>query len=423
MTMPKAAVEPAPLINLRWLIRLRWLAVAGQAITILTGQQVITHPLPVTALLGVCALLAVLNLGVMAWLWRGGEPTDRAAVVNLLFDIGALTALLALAGGAFNPFSLLYLVHITIAAVILPARWTLLIAFASVAAYSSLQIIPVGRLVLSGPDEALMQVRGTWVAFVVAAAFISTFSFRMSQALRRREAELAHVRQDVEVTERLAALGTLAAATAHELNTPLATIAILAGELADQVEGERRSEAEEIRKQVRRCKEIITSMLAPRGDAAIEEPKEFEVAPVLAGCVARWQQGRPGPRPIVVVDPAVARARARLPLHAFEQAMANLLDNAAEATEGRAESDIRIVLSRNGDDLRLTVADNGVGVPEALQNRIGEPFFTTKGPGRGSGLGLYLARHVVERQGGEMEVLSAEGRGTQVVLTVPEASA
>jgi two-component system sensor histidine kinase RegB len=103
--------------------------------------------------------------------------------------------------------------------------------------------------------------------------------------------------------------------------------------------------------------------------------------------------------------------------------MANLLDNAAEATEGRSASDIRIVLSRNGDDLRLTVADNGVGVPEALQNRVGEPFFTTKGPGRGSGLGLYLARHVVERQGGEMEVLSAEGRGTQVVLTVPEASA
>jgi two-component system, sensor histidine kinase RegB len=117
------------------------------------------------------------------------------------------------------------------------------------------------------------------------------------------------------------------------------------------------------------------------------------------------------------------RARTRLPLHAFEQAIANLLDNAAEATEGRAASDIRVQLSRTGEDLRLTVADNGVGVPEPLQNRIGEPFFTTKGPGRGSGLGLYLARHVVERQGGEMEVRSAEGRGTEVVLTMPEATA
>jgi two-component system sensor histidine kinase RegB len=343
--------------------------------------------------------------------------------LNLLADIGALTALLALSGGAFNPFSLLYLVQITIAAIILPARWTLLLAVASVAAYSILQMMPLGRLVLDGEDQALMQVRGSWVAFLVAAAFISTFSFRMSQALRRREAELAGVRQDAEATERLAALGTLAAGTAHELNTPLGTIAILAGELADQLEGERRGEAEEIRKQVRRCKEIITSMLAPtRGEAAIEEPKEFELAPVIADCVHRWQQGRPGARPQIAIDPGVTRARTRLPLHAFEQAIANLLDNAAEATEGRAASDIRVQLSRTGEDLRLTVADNGVGVPEPLQNRIGEPFFTTKGPGRGSGLGLYLARHVVERQGGEMEVVSAEGRGTEVVLTMPEAT-
>jgi two-component system sensor histidine kinase RegB len=418
-----ATVESAPLINLRWLIRLRWLAVTGQILTILIGGHFLTHTLPVRSLLTVCGLLALGNLGVQIWLLRGGRPTVRAAGLNLLADIGALTALLALSGGAFNPFSLLYLVQITIGAIILPARWTLLLAVASVAAYSVLQLMPLGRLVLDGEDQALMQVRGSWVAFLVAAAFISTFSFRMSQALRRREAELAGVRQDAEASERLAALGTLAAGTAHELNTPLGTIAILAGELADQLEGERRGEAEEIRKQVRRCKEIITSMLAPtRGEAAIEEPKEFELAPVIADCVRRWQQGRPGPRPQIAIDPGVSRARTRLPLHAFEQAIANLLDNAAEATEGRAASDIRVQLSRTGEDLRLTVADNGVGVPEPLQNRIGEPFFTTKGPGRGSGLGLYLARHVVERQGGEMEVVSAEGRGTQVVLTMPEAT-
>ena len=420
---PNATVESAPLINLRWLIRLRWLAVTGQILTILIGGHFLTHELPVRSLLTVCGLLALGNLGVQIWLLRGGRPTVRAVGLNLLADIGALTALLALSGGAFNPFSLLYLVQITIAAIILPARWTLLLAVASVAAYSILQMMPLGRLVLDGEDQALMQVRGSWVAFLVAAAFISTFSFRMSQALRRREAELASVRQDAEATERLAALGTLAAGTAHELNTPLGTIAILAGELADQLEGERRGEAEEIRKQVRRCKEIITSMLAPtRGEAAIEEPKEFELAPVIADCVHRWQQGRPGARPQIAIDPGVTRARTRLPLHAFEQAIANLLDNAAEATEGRVASDIRVQLSRTGEDLRLTVADNGVGVPEPLQNRIGEPFFTTKGPGRGSGLGLYLARHVVERQGGEMEVVSAEGRGTEVVLTMPEAT-
>jgi two-component system sensor histidine kinase RegB len=172
---------------------------------------------------------------------------------------------------------------------------------------------------------------------------------------------------------------------------------------------------------VKRCKEIISNMLAPRGGADVEEPKEFEVAPVLEAAVRRWQEGRPGPQPLLSVDPAAARARARLPVRAFEQAIANLLDNAAEATEGRPARDVRVSLQRVRDELRLTVVDNGVGVPEPLLRRIGEPFFTTKEPGHGTGLGLYLARHVVEREGGEMRVDSAEGHGTSVTLTMPEA--
>ncbi len=108
-------------------------------------------------------------------------------------------------------------------------------------------------------------------------------------------------------------------------------------------------------------------------------------------------------------------------MRAFEQAIANLLDNAAEATEAQRAPEVRLSLTRVGDELRLTVGDNGVGVPEALLRRIGEPFFTTKEPGRGTGLGLYLARHVVERHGGQMRVESAEGHGTRVTLAMPEA--
>ncbi len=414
-------VEPAPRINLRWIVLLRWGAVAGQAITILLAGRFLRQPLPTAALLGVVAAIALGNAIIHVWLRRGGQPTDRACGLNLLADIAALTALLALSGGASNPFSVLYLVHITIAAVILPARWSLLLAAASVLAYSALQIGSASELALIGEDPGLLLLRGRWVAFVVAAAFISTFSLRMSKSLRQREEELDHARSDAEAAERLAALGTLAAGTAHELNTPLGTIAILAGELAAQLEGDRRTEAEDIRLQVRRCKEIITKMMAPRGGDDLEEPKEIELAPVVEAAVRRWQDGRPGPKPVLVIDPKVARARARLAVHAFEQAVANLLDNAAEATEGKPLREVRVALDRQGDLLRLSVADNGVGVPEPLLRRIGEPFFTTKEPGRGTGLGLYLARHVVERQGGEMTVTSTQGRGTQVVLTVPEA--
>jgi two-component system, sensor histidine kinase RegB len=288
-----------------------------------------------------------------------------------------------------------------------------------VLAFSALHLLPAHALDLEG-DAVALHFRGRFIAFVVAAAFISVFSLRMSEALRRRGEELDRARHDAEAAERLAALGTLAAGTAHELNTPLGTIAILAGELAAQLDGDRRAEAEEVRRQVRRCKEIISSMLAPRGGAEAEEAKEFELAAVLEAAVRRWQEGRPGPQPELAIDPAVQRARVHLPVRAFEQAIANLLDNAAEATEGRAAREVRVSLARARDELKLVVADNGVGVPEALLRRVGEPFFTTKEPGRGTGLGLYLARHVVERQGGEMRIESTEGRGTRVTLTMPE---
>jgi two-component system sensor histidine kinase RegB len=418
--MPAAAVEPASRINLRWIVRLRWGAVAGQAAAILLAGRFLKEPLPVAALLAVVGALAATNLVVHLWLARGGDPTDRACGLNLLADVVELTALLALSGGSFNPFALLYLVHITIAAVILPARWSLALAAASVIAYSALQLVPDSDLVLLGEDPALLHLRGRWVAFLVAAAFISTFSLRMSESLRLREEELERARSDAEAAERLAALGTLAAGTAHELNTPLGTIAILAGELAVQLEGDRRKDVEEISRQVKRCKAIITTMLAPRGGDEREEAKEIEVAPVLEAAVRRWQEGRPGPQPVLTIDPHVARARARLPVRAFERAIANLLDNAAEATDGKPSREVRVLLGRTDDQLRLSVADNGIGVPEPLLRRIGEPFFTTKEPGRGTGLGLYLARNVVERQGGEMSVRSTEGRGTEVVLTVPE---
>src|SRR3954470_12001626 len=282
------SVEPAARINLRWIVRLRWLAVAGQTVTILVARRFLHQPLPVAQLLAIVGLLAAAHLVMQAWLWRGLSPTDRLCGLNLLGDVVALTALLALSGGGYNPFALLYLVHLTIGAVVLPTRWAVALAIVCGCCFTLLHLLPEGPL--GGEDVAFLHLRGRWVAFLVAAAFITTFSLRMSQALRRRDEELARVRSDAEAKERLAALGTLAAGTAHELNTPLGTIAILAGELSAQLEGDRKEEAEQIRRQVRRCKQIIAGMLAPRGDAAAEEPKEFEVAPVLRAAVRRWQE-------------------------------------------------------------------------------------------------------------------------------------
>src|SRR3954464_10818730 len=214
---PLTSVESAARINLRWIVRLRWGAVAGQVITILLARQLVRTPLPLLPLLAVCGALGLANVGVQIWLDRGGRPTDRACALNLLADIAALTALLGLSGGLENPFSLLYLVHITIGAVILPARWSIGLALASIAAYSALHVLPPGGLPIQG-DAPLTLLRGRWIAFVVAAAFISTFSLRMSESLRRRGEELDRARSHAEAAERLPRAGAPAprrAARAH----------------------------------------------------------------------------------------------------------------------------------------------------------------------------------------------------------------
>src|SRR5207248_10777282 len=140
------SVESASRINLRWIVRLRWGAVAGQVITILFASRILREALPVGPLLAVCGALALVNLVMHVWLLRGGNPTERTAGLNLLGDVLALTALLALSGGAYNPFAVLYLVHITIGAVVLPPRWSIALTATSIAAYTLLQLMPEGPL-------------------------------------------------------------------------------------------------------------------------------------------------------------------------------------------------------------------------------------------------------------------------------------
>src|SRR4051812_6701000 len=152
-------VESAARINLGWIVRLRWGAVVGQAITIMLAGRFLESPLPLGEMLAVCGALALGNIAVQMWLARGGRPTDRACALNLLADIAELTALLALSGGRDNPFAVLYLVHITIGAVTLPARWSTFVAACSVLAFSTLQVLPAHQIILHG-DTATLQLRG-----------------------------------------------------------------------------------------------------------------------------------------------------------------------------------------------------------------------------------------------------------------------
>jgi len=220
-------------INLSWLVKLRWAAMIGQLVTIGVVNQAMGIPLHLGPLLALIGLGFATNIAAFGWTARGRPVAPWVVPALMIFDTLLFTALLHLTGGPFNPFSFLYLVQIALAAVVLPARLTWTLVLLSLAGSGSLFLnyeeLPIGRL--SHGEHMRIHLIGMWVAFGVAAASIVYFLLRITRALAERDRELYEARSLVARQEKLASLATLAAGTAHELATPLSTIAVVAREL------------------------------------------------------------------------------------------------------------------------------------------------------------------------------------------------
>ncbi len=416
-------MRDAHAINFRWLLALRWGAIAGQIVTIAVARGGMEIPLPLVPLAAIVAVEIATNLAAMAWSGSGRPVREATLAALMLADVVLLTGLLALTGGPFNPFSCLYLVNIALAAVVLHPRWTWTLVTVSLACFGTLFAQP-GFGSVAAPDvghEAhfRMHLRGMWVAFGVAAVFIVYFVQRVTRALAARDAELAAIQARTARHERLAALATLAAGAAHELATPLSTIAVAAKELERQLAAgghalDATEDARLIREQVERCRGILELMAADAGASAGEAIVPLRIADVLAealeGCPdrvhvrARTDDGR--------LDGTV-----RAPRRALVRAVRGLIENAVHAS--RPGGAIAVSVRPGAGAWRLEVRDDGAGMPPDVLARAGEPFFTTKAPGAGMGLGLFLARATAERLGGALELSSRPGAGTTVEMILP----
>jgi two-component system sensor histidine kinase RegB len=407
-------------INFSWLIRLRWGALVGQLATIVVVEQLLHIDLPFAALALVVGFEALTNVAATLYL-RSGRPISEAALaLTMALDIAILTALLFFSGGPSNPFSFLYLVHIALAAVVLRSAWTWILVALALACSAGLFYGPVWlRLEVAAPRGHLetmhLHLQGMWFAFAVAAGFIVYFVTRVQRALAQREADLAAERAAALRNERLASLATLAAGAAHELATPLGTIAVTARELERQAARGQPAPLEDvrlIRAQIERCRAILDQMAADAGESAGEAP-----APTTLGRIVDEALRDLPPAPAVDVDLGALREAPLLaPRRALGQALAVLVRNAQDASP--AHGPVRIRAQRDGEGLRLSVSDEGPGMPPEVLAHAGEPFFTTKAPGRGLGLGLFLARTVVEQIGGRLQLDSAPGRGTRAVVAL-----
>lgn len=420
--MPGTAATPAParaaLVVLPWLVRLRWVSVVALALAVLAAGTLWGVHVPVAPIATLLAALAATN-AVLAFQLRSPDPSRVVIGGSLLVDSLLLTGILYFVGGPMNPFSTVYLVGITLAAVTLGHRWAVGLAGVSVALYALTFFWhqPLHYMDAASAEHTLtLHLAGMWVALSAAAGLIAHFVGRVSEALAQREAELEDARAATARSERLAALLSLGAGAAHELATPLSTIRTASAELERAAGGSADPASAEylrvIRREIDRCTHVLDQM---SGRAASASAADAEIAVARLVDDVRARVGEARARRLDVVLPAVPRPIAA-PAEPLRQAVVALVQNAFDASS--PDQPVLLKVEQAGG-VRLEVVDHGHGMPPETVARAGEPFFTTKPYGAGLGLGLFLARAFADQMGGTLTVQSNVGHGTSVVLELP----
>ena len=412
----------APNLALPWVLRLRYGMAAGELGIILGMSYNFRLGLPLSWTLAPVAVVLASNilLGRLRALPLRFSQETLGAVFCL--DTLCLTAILGLTGGPMNPFSLLYLVQITVSAVVLRKVWTWALGVLSTACFGLLFFFytPSPAFHAHHAEQGLSpHLVGMWIAFVVAAALITFFTGKIADALRTREREVLMLQDQVAKHERLASLVTLAAGAAHELGTPLATIAVVARELeryAGTVAGNGAvlEDIGLIRSQVERCHGILERMSVQSAEPMGEAPARIRLRDLLTRVLQQFSESQ---RSLLRVDLADEELAATLPAQATAQSVAAIIQNALDANSQRRP--ILIAAAATASELRIAVRDQGHGMPATVLRRIAEPFFTTKEPGKGMGLGTFLVRTFAESLGGRVRFDSTPGEGTSVTLELP----
>lgn len=398
------------------LSRLRWLGLFGQLITVLITSLVLHFPLPLELCLGVIGFSASLNL-VLNWLVpKTLLLNDGPAAALLGFDILQLTTLLYLTGGLENPFAILFLAPATIAAVSLPPRQILLITALTGLAASFLYLnhYPLPWYQDQPFTLPALYRTGFWLAILISCAFISAYASRVAFEARSLSTALTATELALEHQNHLSQLDGLAAAAAHELGTPLATIALVVRELQNlELPVECGEDLALLAQESQRCRSILgrlTSLasenLGPLSQTTLTVMLEQIAAAYRQGPVElRIDASDEAPEPLAILSPAI------------EYALGNLIDNALDF----AKSSTIIEARWTADIITIAVLDDGPGFSSEIIKRIGEPYVTTSADrrtkteeGSGLGLGVFIAKTLLERGGGRVSFANREPTGAAI---------
>ena len=387
---------------LAWLIRLRWVAIVGQAVTLSFAIGVLDSPFyTVPALSMMIAGLGAFNLLSIQRLQANTRVSQEVLLFQLIVDVLVLTSFFVAAGGPENPFIVLYMIHISMGAVILRPSAAMAILAVVVGSYEFLHLfhLPLHPERHALEADTLMSV-GQSIGFSVTALSLGLFVLGMSRSLRQQRQTLIDARERTARIDRLRTVGTLAAGAAHELNTPLSTVIMRTRRVGRRHDDDAtRRDLGVVATQLQRCVDIVQRLLFGAGDPSAGDIVRAPLADLVENTLTLWCRG---------TEASVVRGRTEevwveLPRVSFSQALTNLLENAREAQEEQgvtAPLEVHVLrVQRDGVPFGVVeIYDQGRGLPSSDSDRVGEPFFTTKPTG--TGLGVFVARQVADAVGG-----------------------
>ncbi|AMP12418.1 ATP-binding protein [Collimonas pratensis] len=397
------------------LIWMRWIAILAQLLVIAVVHFTLDVGLSAGALkslFGVIGVLAVFNLLSWRRTRRVRPAGDLELFVQLLADVTSLSLLLYFSGGATNPFVSFYLPALAVAAAILPWRLAFVLALYAFASYSLLTYVYQPLHIHDSSRGMAYHLAGMWVNFAVSAALITWFVTRISANLRQREAQLGQARERQLQGERMVALGAQAASAAHEMGTPLATIAVIAGELRNEA---RQSPALAaygadlalIEQQIGLCKNALERMRVDAEPQAALGPHALKEW--LAKFIEAWRLRYPAVKLSLTLPEQDGKSSQ---VQVLGQVLLTLLDNAARAVAANGGR-IQVTLTFAGASALIRVQDDGAGIAAELLPRLGyQPVASSAVDGKG--IGLLLAFENARQIGAEIR-LSTPSAGTGTI--------
>ncbi|MGZ8227630.1 MAG: ATP-binding protein [Methylococcaceae bacterium] len=440
---PKSEVSARQ--NLRWLFILRNLLIISEAVLIFLSVYGLNIGLPQQQLWLVVLLMGALNIYTMVRLDAEEPVTDDEIFWQITLDVLGIAGLLYFTGGASNPLTWVFLLPVIITTIMLPQAysWYMVIITTSIYTVLIAYNVPLPSIEPYMPDPKMLHpdmphyqfmqhahdmndrsyfslhLFGMWFGFVFSAGLVAYFVAELAKTLKVQERRLAEARENALRDERVVALGTLAASAAHDMGTPLGTIAILAHELEQEYPEHRFPDLHEktliIQQQINRCKEALSVMSASAGEMRAESGKVMQVADYLDHVINQWRTHKAAAKLSFFIGADIDADAQIIAERTLTHSIINILNNAAEASP--LDKGIELHALWDLSELNLKVRDFGPGLPPELVDFAGKSPVVSKK--RGLGVGLFLTYSTIKRLGGKIDLYNSDTGGACVEINLP----